>query len=112
MEAIKRNSRLRRFILEHARQHYTPTERPVFFRRLWRQGIKDDLIPSLATLELIHAFFDQHYSEIETCRIEWERQTQQGMKLGDDLKTTLVVFTLKVEAFAIFTELDGRLVVK
>jgi len=53
-----------------------------------------------------HAFFDQHYEEIEDLRIATEEEIGEPLKIKGDLKNFLAWFAFEETAYQLAQELD------
>lgn len=63
-----------------------------FFDDVLRYGVNDGSVTRLAYYDDTHAFFDEHYNEIEELGEEWGREVGEGIKIHGVLKDCLAKF--------------------
>ena len=80
-------------------------EEPIaFFEDLSRNGCVSGMVWSLIYYTDTHAFFDQHYDEIEALRDEMEDNLGEPLKIEGDLKNCLAWFAFEEVAFKLASE--------
>ena len=76
-----------------------------FFSDLLQHGCVSGMVGSLVYYYDTHAFFDEHYAEIEDLRNEWEESVGEPLKIENDLKNTLAWFGFEQTAWQIANQL-------
>jgi len=89
-------------VAREALSHESPVS---FFKDLARIGCVSGMVGSLIYYHQTHAFFDNHYAEIEELRIEFESEVQPLLIHGD-LKNTLAWFAFEEVSFRLAEELN------
>lgn len=76
------------------------TEQPaVFFDQLARYGCVSWMVSTLIYYADTHAFFDQHYYEIQELKDEWEDSVWHPLKISGDIKNFLAWFAFEEVAY-------------
>ena len=78
-----------------------------FFLDLFVHGCVSGMVSSLIYYADTHAFFDAHYEEIETLRIEAEENLGEPVPLFGDLKNSLAWFAFEETAIRLVHEIGG-----
>lgn len=77
-----------------------------FFIDLLKHGCVSGMVGSLIYYTDTHAFFDKHYSAIETLREETEDNLGQPLTIKGDMKNFMAWFAFEETACQIAMELD------
>lgn len=105
LEAIsnKTPGSLRAAVADEALDYCDPQS---FFTDLLKHGCISGMVCSLIYYADTHAFFDTHYSEIETLREETEDNLGMPLTIKGDMKNFLAWFAFEETACQIAMELD------
>lgn len=76
------------------------------FNDLIRYGTSNGSIVMLVYYADTHAFFNEHYNEIEELRKEWEESTGETIKIKGDLKDFFARFGYETVAYNLASELE------
>jgi len=76
-----------------------------FFSDLFSHGCVSGMISSLIYYSQTHAFFDQHFEQIDEIRMSYEEETGCKIELGSDLKNTLAWFSFEQVAYDLANQL-------
>jgi len=76
-----------------------------FFIDLSKHGCESGMVNSLIYYVDTHAFYDQHYEEIEELRVEFEEQCGVPLKIPYNLKNFLAWFAFEQTASKMTDEL-------
>jgi len=87
---------IRTAVAEEALDHDEPA---LFFSDLQSHGCISGLVGSLIYYTDTQAFYDEHYSEIEQLREDWEDDTGEPLKINGDLKNFLAWFAFEQTAY-------------
>ena len=77
----------------------------VSFQELLTYGTTNGIISKMIYYTDTHAFFDEHYNEIEESRKEYEKSTGEAVKIKGDLKDYLARFGYETVAYKLAAEL-------
>lgn len=77
-----------------------------FFAELTRYGCESGLIASMIYHQDTHRFYDKHYHEIESLRLDWEGMSGNPMMIEGDLKNFYAWFSFQNVAFRIARDLE------
>ncbi len=83
-------------VAQEALEHDDPQ---TFFNDLLQHGCISGMVSQLIYYTDTHAFYDKHYEEIEELRAEYEEQTGEPLKIGNDLKNYLAWFAYEQVAY-------------
>lgn len=77
-----------------------------FFQELLEHGCVSGMVNSLIYYHDTHAFFDQHYEEIEALREEFEHDQGVPLDISGDLKNALAWFSFELVAYRLANDLE------
>ena len=77
-----------------------------FFQELLEHGCVSGMVNSLIYYRDTHAFFDQHYEEIEALREEFEHDQGVSLDISGDLKNALAWFAFELVAYRLANDLE------
>lgn len=83
-------------VAQEALEHDDPQS---FFEDLQQHGCISGLVSSLIYYQDTHAFYDNHYEEIEELRSEYEESIGEPLQIINDLKNHLAWFAFEQVAF-------------
>jgi len=89
-------SSLRSAVASEALEYDNPK---TFFADLMCNGCISGMVGSLVYYSDTHAFFDQHYAEIEALRHDYEFNIGEPLEIQNDLKNFLAWFAFEETAF-------------
>lgn len=75
-----------------------------FFEELTQYGCISGMVSSLIYYCDTHAFYEEHYDEIEELRSEYEDNFGEPLKIKDDLKNFLAWFAFEETAYRLSLE--------
>jgi len=96
-------SRIRAFVADEILSSDNPM---AFLEDVSQYGCRSGLVNSLIYYTDTHKFFDQHYSEIEKIRNEFEDRLGFYFDIRDDLKTWCAWFAFEEIAYRLHTEIE------
>ena len=94
--------KLRTYVASEALEYNDPQS---FFTNLIAHGCISGMVSSLIYYTDTHAFFDDHYDEIETLRQDTEENLGQPIVIKNDMKNFLAWFAFEETAYKLALEL-------
>ncbi len=93
-------------VAEEVLEHEDPK---AFFKDLLQHGCISGMVGKLIYYKDTHAFYDNHYAEIEELREEYEESTGEPLKTPNNLKNFLAWFAFEQVAYQLFVSLNQSL---
>lgn len=106
LNGLKDGNALKEYVIDYIKDNYYPQERAYFIFNVLKSGCVSGVIGELIYYTDTHAFFDRFYGEIEELRQEWEENTNETIKIKNDLKNDLAWFGFEETIYQLANELD------
>lgn len=106
LQGMETDNELKQYVIDYYIDNYENDEDlKKEMEDLQQYGCVSGMVSGLVYYNHTYAFYDKFYDEIEEMRIEWEEQTGEAIKVGNNLKNFFAWFAFEQTAFDLYTEL-------